>query len=97
MQLIIIIIIIIIIVTEKQHVLVLAVYDSIGKWQHTKSYKILFHKTQPAHILMLIAVTTIAMLLNPLKNKDLGGDVERELLGSGAVEWRPSGTDHGSS
>lgn len=56
-------------VTEKQRVLVWAVYDRIDKWQHSKSYKILFHTTQPAHILMLIAVTTIAMLLNPLKNK----------------------------
>jgi response regulator of citrate/malate metabolism len=27
------------IVTEKQRVLVWAVYDRIGKWQHTKSYK----------------------------------------------------------
>lgn len=56
-------------VTEKQRVVVWAVYDRIGKWQQTKSYKILFHTTQPAHILMLIAVTTIAMLLNPLKKR----------------------------
>ena len=27
------------IVTEKQRVLVCAVYDRIGKWQYTKSYK----------------------------------------------------------
>jgi hypothetical protein len=27
------------IVTEKQRVLVWAVYDLFGKWQHTKSYK----------------------------------------------------------
>jgi hypothetical protein len=27
------------IVTEKQRVLVWAVYDRIGKWQHSKSYK----------------------------------------------------------
>jgi len=26
-------------ITEKQRVLVWAVYDRIGKWQHTKSYK----------------------------------------------------------
>jgi hypothetical protein len=26
-------------VTEKRRVLVWAVYDRIGKWQHTKSYK----------------------------------------------------------
>lgn len=57
------------VITEKQRVLVWAVYDRIGKWQHTKSYKILFQTTQPAHILMLIAVTTTAVLLNPLKNK----------------------------
>jgi len=27
------------VITEKQRVLVWAVYDRIGKWQHTKSYK----------------------------------------------------------
>jgi hypothetical protein len=27
------------VVTEKQRVLVWAVYDHIGKWQHSKSYK----------------------------------------------------------
>lgn len=29
----------------------------------------MFHTTQPAHVLTLIAVTTIATLLNPVKNK----------------------------
>jgi len=27
------------VITEQQRVLVWAVYDRIGKWQHTKSYK----------------------------------------------------------
>lgn len=57
------------IVTEKQRVVVWAMYDRFGKWQQSKSYKILFQTTQPAHVLMLIAVTIIAMLLNPMRNR----------------------------
>lgn len=57
------------IVTEKQRVMVWALYDRFGKWQQSKPYKILFQTTQPAHVLMLIAVTIIAMLLNPMKNR----------------------------
>ncbi|KAJ4449237.1 hypothetical protein ANN_00634 [Periplaneta americana] len=58
------------VVTDKQRQIVWAVYDLLGKWQQTKSYKILFETTQPAHILMFFAITVIAMLLNPARCSD---------------------------
>ena len=39
----------------------------------------------------------MAWSTDPIVLKDLGGDVGRELLGPGAVGWRPSDKDHDSS
>ncbi|PSN42417.1 hypothetical protein C0J52_11741 [Blattella germanica] len=65
------------IVTEKQREAVWTLYDLFGKFQRTKTYRVLFHTTQPAHLLMLVAVSTTAILLNQARNKT---DVPRSPL-----------------
>ncbi|KAJ9581798.1 hypothetical protein L9F63_003867 [Diploptera punctata] len=55
--------------TEKHRDMICAFYNLLEKFQQTKTYRILFHTTQPAHMLMIVAVTSTFMIINQAKNK----------------------------
>ncbi|XP_067009319.1 transmembrane protein 205 [Anabrus simplex] len=58
--------------TIYYRVLLCAITDFFAKYQDTRFYRILFCTTQPAHLVLLIAVVTTVTLVSPYQSSDDG-------------------------